>query len=650
MDRFFYFGACMSTAPRDILYQYWGFKEFRAKQEEVINSVLEGNDTLALMPTGGGKSLCFQVPSLAQEGICIVVSPLIALMKDQVSGLKEKGIKATAVYSGLSKREIDITLDNCIYGNFKFLYVSPERLETEIFRERLKQMHVNLLAVDEAHCISEWGYDFRPSYLKIAEIRELIPGVPTMALTATATQTVREDIYDKLSFQNGVTFQKSFERPNLVYGSILEEGKKSKLLETLDKVKGSGIVYVRTRKDTKIISQFLKQNNVSADYYHGGLDSKERTKKQDQWKKGQTRIIVATNAFGMGIDKPDVRSVLHLYLPDNLEAYYQEAGRAGRDGKRAFALCIINKADQLQLQERKENNFPTIQDIKNVYQSLGNFFQIPIGNGLNQSFDFNIKQFATRYNLPPLKAHNAIKILEQEGYIATTDAVFLPSRLMISLTYSDLYQFEVENPHYDKLLKTLLRSYEGVFDYYTPIDENELAGRIGVSVDELKNQLNKLVQYDVIDYLPQKAEPQLFFLQERLDTPQLALNEKQLRRRKAIFEEKLEWVSFYAFEENTCRTQLLLRYFGEHSEEKCGHCDLCLKEKREKQQKDQFRKVKERVFELLATQPMDTKSLQKAMPAYDENKVLEVIRWLYDKGSLQMEGNELTVSNHSETQ
>ena len=626
----------MSKAPLDILKAYWGYPAFREKQEEIIQSVLDGRDTMALLPTGGGKSICYQVPGLAREGLCLVISPLIALMKDQVADLQARDISATAVYSGLNYKEIDQKLDQCINGQFKFLYVSPERLQTTLFQERLKQMTVNLLAVDEAHCISEWGYDFRPAYRNIATIRPLIPDTPVLALTATATTTVRQDIFEQLNFENGQLFQKSFERPNLVYGVIEEESKKNKLLETLQKVPGTSIVYARTRKDTKQLTQFLKDRGLKAAFYHGGLGPVERSRRQEAWKKGTIRIMVATNAFGMGIDKADVRSVLHLYLPDNLEAYYQEAGRAGRDGQRAFALCILNQQDQQQLAERKAHDFPSIQAIKDLYQALGNYFQVPIGSGLEQQFDFDLKHFTSRYNLPAVKTLNGLKILEQQGLITTTDAVFLPSRLRFQVDYPDLYQFQVENPAYDPLIKTLLRSYEGIFDAYTHIHEAQLCERLGFREEELQQQLATLQQYNIITYLPRKDKPQLFYRQPRMDTDQLDLDEAQLNRRKKLFEEKLDWVAHYAFKEDECRTNVLLRYFGEIPSEPCGHCDLCLKRKRTERFQGDFRSLTAGIRETLQNQAMTASALKQKLRYYEEAEVLKALRWLYDQGVIEV--------------
>lgn len=631
--------------PLNILKRFWGFDGFRALQEPIIQSVLNGHDTLALLPTGGGKSICFQVPALAKDGICIVVSPLIALMRDQVEALQQKGIKAAAVYSGMSKREIDVTLDNCAYGNYKFLYVSPERLETDIFRERVKKMQVNLMAVDEAHCISEWGYDFRPSYLNIANARELMPKAPVLALTATATPDVKEDIREKLAFENGQTFQGTFERENLVYGVLHEEGKSSKLLELLQRVKGSGIVYVKTRKSTISLSEFLQKNGISAEPYHGGLESKERFLKQERWKKGQTRVMTATNAFGMGIDKPDVRLVVHMHLPDSLEAYYQEAGRCGRDGKRAFPLMIVNKADELEVEERIEKHFPSIEDLRTVYHALGNFFQIPIGSGHMQSHDLDIKQFANRYDLPLIKTYNALKILEREGYVLTTESVYLPSRIIMKMDYRTLYQFQVENPGYDGLLKTLLRSYEGIFEYYAKIDEEQLAKRMEMKTDSLVRTLKKLSKFDVLDYIPRKDEPQFMFLEPRMDKDQLQLDEAHINQRKAIYESKLRSVLNYAFYHNDCRSQFLLDYFGEKLEERCGHCDFCLKEKRRSENPEAWENLRQGIKNLLKEAPTSYQKLKTHFPKTEEKDLKHVLRWMHDHGELDMDNDRLSLKS-----
>ena len=624
----------MAATPLEILKAYWGFDAFREKQETIIQSVLSGQDTMALLPTGGGKSICYQVPALAQEGLCLVVSPLIALMKDQVADLKAKGISATAVYSGLTYKEIDRLLDQCVAGQFKFLYVSPERLQTTLFQERFRQMPVNLIAVDEAHCISEWGYDFRPAYRNIHDIRPLAPQVPVLALTATATQAVQQDIFEQLGFDNGQLFQKSFERPNLVYGTVQQESKKNRLLQTLQKIPGTSIVYARTRKDTKQLASFLQSYQIKADCYHGGLGSIERSRRQEAWKQGKTRVMVATNAFGMGIDKADVRSVLHLYLPDNLEAYYQEAGRAGRDGERAFALCILNQEDYRQLQERKAHNFPSVNELKQIYQALGNYYQVPLESGQNQHFDFDLRAFTQRYDFQPVKTLNAIQILEQQGLITTTDAIFLPSRLRFTVDYRDLYQFQVENPGYDPLIKTLLRSYEGVFDEHTRIQEEELAKRLAMNTDQLKKQLSQLEQYQILEYLPRKDKPQLFYRQPRRDTGQLNLDEAQLKRRKQLFEEKLDWVAYYAFQEETCHTNVLLRYFGETADEPCGHCDLCLKRKRARRYQGSFQDLTEAIKTQIRQEALTARGLQQRLPYYEEEQVLRALRQLYDQGAL----------------
>jgi len=616
--------------PLEILKQYWNFSQFRPLQEEIIQSVINGHDTLALLPTGGGKSICYQVPGLMQDGICIVVSPLIALMKDQLEGLKKKGIKATIAYSGLTKREIDIALDNCVYGGYKFLFLSPERLETDIFRERVQKMNVNLLAVDEAHCISEWGYDFRPAYLKIAEIRPLVPKPPVLGLTATATETVKKDIREKLGFnENAQTFQKSFDRPNLVYGVAYQEDKRRKLLDILNKVKGTGIIYVRTRKATREIATFLQQNNIRADYYNGGLDHEERNNKQAAWMRNQTRIMVATNAFGMGIDKPDVRMVIHLNLPDTLEAYYQEAGRAGRDEKKAYAVALVYETDRHDIHERLDTTFPSLDEIRNVYHALGSYFQIPVGAGCNQSYDFDIKDFSRHYNLPPFKVHNALKILEQEGYMATTDSVFTPSRLMVRMDYNDLYKFQVENRVYDPLLKGILRSYEGIFDQYVKINENDLTTMSGLSVKKIHQQLKQLKKLEVLDHAPKKNEPQITYLTERLDRGRLHLDHEHINYRKHIFEQKLNAVLKYAFEYQGCKSKYLLNYFGETLEQDCGHCDYCIRKNTEVKEPD-FDAIKQQILKNLKNANLSFDEMKRHIKGASEEHVLEVLRWLHD--------------------
>ncbi|TAL60569.1 MAG: ATP-dependent DNA helicase RecQ, partial [Bacteroidetes bacterium] len=475
---------------QQILLKHWGYSHFRALQEDIINSVLAGNDTLALMPTGGGKSLCFQIPALAKEGICIVISPLIALMKDQVENLRAKGVKAMAITSGMSKKEIDIAFDNCVYGDYKFLYLSPERLDSGLARTRIQKMNVNLIAVDEAHCISQWGYDFRPSYLKIADIKEMLPAVPILALTATATPDVAADIQKKLLFpargKPSNFFQKSFERKNLAYVVIKEEDKMSRLLKIVTRISGTGIVYVRNRKKSQEITDFLRANNISADYYHAGIEGSARDAKQDAWIHNKTRVIVCTNAFGMGIDKPDVRFVVHLDMPDCLEAYFQEAGRAGRDEKKSYAVLLFNGADKIDAERNMLMSFPPMEEIRKTYQSLSNYFQIPIGAGQGSVFDLDINDLCSKYNLHHLTAYNSIKFLEKEGMVSLTEAFHMPSRIHFVFNKEELYKFQVEHNFYDDFIKLLLRSYSGLFDTYVKISEQDIAKRTGKSYEEVK--------------------------------------------------------------------------------------------------------------------------------------------------------------------
>ena len=471
--------------PREILKQYWGHDDFRPMQEEIITSVLQGHDTLALLPTGGGKSVCFQVPALAAEGICVVVSPLIALMKDQVENLKTKGIQAIAIVSGMGRREVDIALDNCIYGPIKFLYISPERLASDLVRERIRYMNVNLFAVDEAHCISQWGYDFRPSYLKIADLRELHPKVPVLALTATATAQVREDIQEKLLFKQPDVYQKSFERRNLRYVVQNTENKLKKLLDVANGIQGSGIVYVRSRKETFEIAKFYNENYIKADYYHAGLPIDERSAKQEAWKTNRTRIIVATNAFGMGIDKPDVRFVIHKDIPESLEAYYQEAGRGGRDEQRAYGVLLYNRTDRVKEEKKFQLSFPSVEEIKRIYHHLANYCQLAYEAGEGESFDLDLGEFCARHQLDAIKTLNALKFLEQDEYVSFNESVYLPSRFRFEVLNEELYNFQIQNPGWDAFIKTLLRSYGGSFENYVRLKEFDLARRTGLNTQQV---------------------------------------------------------------------------------------------------------------------------------------------------------------------
>ncbi|GAB3501695.1 RecQ family ATP-dependent DNA helicase [Spirosoma knui] len=571
---------------RQILQQFWGYTAFRPMQEDVVNTVLARQDTLVLMPTGGGKSICFQLPTLAMKGVCIVVTPLIALMKDQVEQLRKRGIPAAAIYSGMHYREIDTTLDNCIYGNTKFLYVSPERLRTEIVIERVKQMTVCLLAVDEAHCISAWGYDFRPPYLQIAEFRELIPDTPVIALTASATPDVQTDILEKLALRTSdgspvPVFRQTFARPNLSYSAVLEENKEARLLRILQRVPGCGIVYVRSRRQTQQIAQWLSRQGISADFYHAGLSTQQRAEKQDAWIQDQIRVMVATNAFGMGIDKPDVRVVVHLDVPDSLEAYYQEAGRAGRDGDKAYAVLLYTKADLENLHYRTEQLYQPVDMLRRVYQAVANYTAVPVGGGEFTSYDFDLNAFAHTFKLPPQETHYALKQLQLEGFIQLTENYFHPSRLSFVLDNRQLYEFQVLNPRFDSFLKLTLRMYGGeLFTDFVTISESALARAYMINQNEIESLLQQLHQRNVVIYEKQKDKPQLTFLTPRFDAPTLPINIQELNRRKELATRKVQAASIYTEHLTQCRTRLLQAYFGEKPGEACGICDNCIKKKK----------------------------------------------------------------------
>jgi ATP-dependent DNA helicase RecQ len=618
------------AAIHDILEAYWGHKSFRPLQEDIINSVLNGNDTLALLPTGGGKSICFQVPAIAKEGICIVVSPLIALMKDQVENLVKKGIKAIAITSAMHKREIDVALDNCVHGNIKFLYLSPERLETEIVKVRLQKMKVNLIAIDESHCISQWGYDFRPSYLKIADLREILPNIPVLALTATATPEVVKDIQVKLGFKKENVLQKSFERKNLAYVVLPEEDKYARLVKIANSVKGSGVVYVRNRKKTQEIASYLISNKISADFYHAGLEGQMRDQKQSNWIHNKTRIIVCTNAFGMGIDKPDVRFVVHMDLPDSLEAYFQEAGRGGRDEQKAFAILLYNTADKIDLQRNVEMAFPTMDEIRQTYQALANFYQIPTGSGEGVTFDLNIAELCERYQLHAITVYNSLKFIEREGYIVLTDAVFQPSRIKLDMNREDLYKFQISNPKFDVFIKLLLRSYSGLFDSFVKISEYDLSKKASLSKEETIKRLKYLQQMKVLTWFPQTELPQLTFLQPRVDVKNLVLSKENFSLLKKRANHRMDAVLDYAGSTHKCRSRILLSYFGETNNERCGQCDVCLEENKNLLNTDEYEKISQQIKQLLAVHPLELRPLVDSVIGSNENRIIHTIQLMID--------------------
>jgi ATP-dependent DNA helicase RecQ len=635
-ENFSYFGIRMQTDIKAILQRYWGHKEFRPLQEDIILSVLGGYDTLALLPTGGGKSVCFQVPAMARKGICIVVSPLIALMKDQVQNLNAKGIPAIAVVSGMDYREIDIALDNCVYGNIKFLYVSPERLQTPLFRERLKKMQVNLLAIDEAHCISQWGYDFRPPYLKIAEIRELLLDVPVLALTATATSEVVEDIQEKLQFHNQKVFSKSFARPNLAYHVRHEEDKGTRLLRILQRISGSGVVYVRNRKRTQEIAAFLHKNGITADFYHAGLEPEQREQKQKAWIGNKVRVICATNAFGMGIDKPDVRFVVHLDIPDSPEAYFQEAGRGGRDEKKAYAILLYNDADLFALEEAVKQSFPEPDVIRRTYVALCNYFQLAVGAGLDTQFEFNITEFCQRFNLIPSITFSAIKIMENAGYLQMSESFYQPSRIKMLMNQADLYTFQVSNRALDPFVKLLLRSYSGMFDAFVRIDEREIAERTQKEPDVILRYLKKLDELKVIAYIPRSSNPRITFTAARVQERDFFLPPEAYLDRKRMAMERMEAMKRYITNTTRCRSQLLLDYFGETETYRCGMCDHCLRENRLSVNNIEMESITAEILKILDSGPMPAKELRSALQHHSDDKVKTIVRWLLDNDRLEM--------------
>ena len=616
-----------------ILNRFWGYSQFRPLQEEIILSVLQGNDTLALMPTGGGKSVTFQVPSLAMEGICLVITPLIALMKDQVDQLNGRQIKAAAIHSGMNRNEISVTLDNCIFGDYKFLYVSPERLRTELFRTRLKEMNVNLLAVDEAHCISQWGYDFRPSYLEISILREILEGVPVLALTATATPEVCDDIQERLGFKKKNLLSIGFDRPNLAYVVRKTENKVRELVRIAGTLEGCGIVYTRNRKKCRELAQILKDEGVTCDYYHAGLKQAERDRKQQGWTDNRFRVMVATNAFGMGIDKADVRFVIHVDLPDNPESYYQEAGRAGRDGEKSWAILLYSPADKRLAQQRIDVNFPGIPRIRQVYAALCNFLQIPVGSGKGQQYDFEFGDFLHRYSLNSLVAHSSLSILAREGYITLTEAFNNPSRVIFRTGRDDLYGFQVKNAEFDGFIKLLLRSYTGLFTGYVKIDEASLARRSGLPQKKVYEYLRALSSRQIIHYIPRKEVPVVTFLEERLDDKNLHISAERYRFRKQRFEHRIEEMIRYASSDDICRNQFLLSYFGQLDSPRCGRCDVCVDRGRIQPGSREFMAIREKIKSILADGGKETGIIVERTGDEPET-VIGVVEQMMEEGVL----------------
>ena len=617
-----------------LLKQYWGYDNFRGIQEDIINSIGEDKDTLGLMPTGGGKSITFQVPALSKEGLCLVVTPLIALMKDQVQNLKKRGIKALAIYSGMSRQEILTTLENCIFGNYKFLYISPERLDTEIFRTKLQKMKISMITVDESHCISQWGYDFRPAYLKIAEIRDILPDVPVLALTATATPEVMKDIQARLRFRKENVFRMSFERRNLAYIVRNTDNKTGEMLHILRRMPGSAIIYVRNRRRTKEITELLHNEHITADFYHAGLDDATKDIRQQRWQTGESRVIVATNAFGMGIDKPDVRIVIHLDLPDSIEAYFQEAGRAGRDGEKAYAVILYSRSDKTTLHKRIPDTFPEKDYIRQVYEHLQYYYQMAMGDGQGCIREFNIEDFCRKFKYFPVPVDSALKILTQAGYLEYTDEQDNASRLKFSIQRDELYRLRGMGEETDRLIQIILRSYTGLFTDHAFISEELLAARAGLTRKQIYEQLVRLAKLRIVSYIPRKKTPYIIYTRERIETRHLQIPPGVYEERKKRYEKRIEAMLDYVTNDTVCRSRMLLRYFGESNGHDCGQCDTCISlRNRQSADKRPAKELFGEILQILSEQEMTPAALAEKMPGGKE-ALTEALHLLLEEGKI----------------
>lgn len=621
----------------NILKKYWGYNSFRPMQEDIILSVLKGNDTLALLPTGGGKSITFQVPALALDGVCIVISPLIALMKDQVENLKRRQINAYSIHSGLNQYEIENILSNCLYGNVKFLYVSPERLETEVFINHLRKMKVGLIAVDEAHCISQWGFDFRPPYRNIAKIRQLIPDVPIIAVTATATPVVVDDIMEQLAFKKKTIFKQSFYRQNLTYNVVFEEDKTGRMMKLLSEYKGTAIVYVRNRRKTKDYADFLNRNKIKAHFYHAGLTPQERDKRQEDWLRDKVRVIVATNAFGMGIDKPDVRLVVHMDIPDCIEAYFQEAGRGGRDGNSSYAWLLWANSDIIEAERNLESSFPEPEFVSRIYNAITNYYNIVIGTGKFTTWDFEINDFCSKFSLPALETFNALKILEKEGYILLSEAIHTPSKVKILADKTEIYRFQIENKEYSKFIDILLRMYSGLFTDFVRIDEFSISKKLKIDKLEVVKILNKLDKFSVVAYQPASDKPKITLLSDAVNHKDINLSAQHYFDRKKEAIQRFNSIRDYLEKSTKCRSQMLLEYFGEQNSLRCGKCDVCESRVKTGLSEYKFNEILNIVKPALNESPMPYENLISLLGTMDSEKAIAAVRWMMDNGKINLD-------------